>query len=198
MPLGHLVDLFWRWKSLLIVVGASLITASLLIMYRLVAAPDQMAGIMPLEDWYVVALMLAPSGYAIQDVVADAMTVEAVPQSDRDGRAFAPEEVRARHTTMQTLGRIAIISGFAGVAAVNIWIFSGAENLEKADRLVLYGRVYLIALAIPLLSVSGVVLHALVQRRLVRRGTPSAQDQIKPPKSGGRYCWADLRLLFSV
>ncbi|WP_170550713.1 hypothetical protein [Ruegeria atlantica] len=170
MPLGHLVDLFWRWKSLLIVVGASFITASLLIMYRLVAAPDQMAGIMPLEDWYVVALMLAPSGYAIQDVVADAMTVEAVPQSDRDGRAFIQDEVRARHTTMQTLGRIAIISGFAGVAAVNIWIFSGAENLEQADRLVLYGRVYLIALAIPLLSVSGVVLHALIQRRLVRRG----------------------------
>ncbi len=178
MPLGHLVDLFWRWKSLLIAVGASLITASLLILYRLVAAPDQMAGIMPLEDWYVAALMLAPSGYAIQDVVADAMTVEAVPQSDRDGRAFTPEEVRARHTTMQTLGRIAIISGFAGVAAVNIWIFSGAEDLEKGDRLVLYGQVYLVALVIPLFSISGVVLHALIQRRLVRRGhLPHRPDQ---------------------
>ncbi|WP_170432760.1 hypothetical protein [Ruegeria arenilitoris] len=178
MPLGHLVDLFWRWKSLLILVGASLITASLLIMYGLVTAPNQMAGVMLLEDWYVVALILAPSGYAIQDVVADAMTVEAVPQVDQDGRAFTQEEVRTRHTTMQTLGRIAIISGFAGVAAVNIWIFSGAEDFEKEDRLVLYGQVYLVALVIPLLSVSGVGLHAFIQRRLIRLGhLPHKPDQ---------------------
>ncbi|WP_170407296.1 hypothetical protein [Ruegeria arenilitoris] len=178
MPLGHLVDLFWRWKSLLILVGASLITASLLIMYGLVTAPNQMAGVMLLEDWYVVALILAPSGYAIQDVVADAMTVEAVPHVDQDGRAFTQEEVRTRHTTMQTLGRIAIISGFAGVAAVNIWIFSGAEDFEKEDRLVLYGQVYLVALVIPLLSVSGVVLHAFIQRRLIRLGhLPHKPDQ---------------------
>ncbi|WP_281973016.1 hypothetical protein [Ruegeria faecimaris] len=178
MPLGHLVDLFWRWKSLLILVGASLITASLLIMYGLVTAPAQMAGVMLLEHWYVVALILAPSGYAIQDVVADAMTVEAVPQTNQDGFAFTHEEVRARHTTMQTLGRIAIISGFAGVAAVNIWIFSGAEDLDKSDRLVLYGQVYLVALVVPLLSISGVVLHALIQRRLVSLGhLPHKPDQ---------------------
>ena len=30
MPLGHLVDLRWRWKSLLVYLGASLIAASLL------------------------------------------------------------------------------------------------------------------------------------------------------------------------
>lgn len=165
MPLGHLVDLFWRWKSILILIGATLITLSLLIMYGLVTAPVRMAGVMALEEWYVVALILAPSGYAVQDVVADAMTVEAVPQTDRDGHAFSQEEVRARHTTMQTLGRIAIISGFAGVAAINSWIFAGTEDLQKSDRLVLYGRVYLIALAIPLLSVSGVVLHTLIQRQ---------------------------------
>src|SRR5687768_18558253 len=29
MPLGHLVDLLWRWKSVLVVLGASLIGASL-------------------------------------------------------------------------------------------------------------------------------------------------------------------------
>ena len=32
MPLGHLVDLIWRWKSWLVCVGAALIAASLLIM----------------------------------------------------------------------------------------------------------------------------------------------------------------------
>ncbi len=172
MPLGHIVDLFWRWKSLLILFGASLITLSLLTMYGLVTAPTRMAGVMPLEDWYVVALLLAPSGYAIQDVVADAMTVEAVPKVDQDGLAFTPEETRAQHTTMQTLGRVSIISGFAAVAAVNIWIFSGTEDLQKSDRLALYGQVYLIALIIPVLSVSGVVLHSLIQRQRLRQGHP--------------------------
>ena len=32
MPLGHLVDLIWRWKSLLVFLGAAMIAASLLIM----------------------------------------------------------------------------------------------------------------------------------------------------------------------
>ncbi|WP_425083403.1 hypothetical protein [Ruegeria profundi] len=172
MPLGHVVDLFWRWKSLLILFGASLITLSLLTMYGLVTAPAQMSKFMPLEDWYVVALLLAPSGYALQDVVADAMTVEAVPKVDQRGLPFTPEETRAQHTTMQTLGRVSIISGFAAVAAVNIWIFSGTEELQKSERLALYGQVYLIALAIPVLSVSGVVLHSFIQRQLVKRGHP--------------------------
>ena len=35
MPLGHLVDLIWRWKSWLVYVGAGLITASLGIMVGL-------------------------------------------------------------------------------------------------------------------------------------------------------------------
>ncbi|WP_170381625.1 hypothetical protein [Ruegeria atlantica] len=178
MPLGHIVDLFWRWKSLLILLGASLITLSLLTMYGLVTAPLEMASVMPLEDWYVIALLLAPSGYAIQDVVADAMTVEAVPKINQDGRPFSPEETRAQHTTMQTLGRVSIISGFAAVAAVNIWIFSGTEDLQKPDRLGLYGQVYLIALIIPLLSVSGVVLHTFIQRQRIRRGhSPHAPEQ---------------------
>jgi hypothetical protein len=174
MPMGHLVDLFWRWKSLLILLGAGLITLSLLIMYGLVTAPAQMAGIMRLEDWYVVALLLAPSGYAIQDVVADAMTVEAVPQVDENGRAFSEDELRAKHTTMQTLGRIAIISGLTAVAGVNIWIFAGTEAWPKSDRLALYGEVYLVALAIPVISVSGTVLHAIIQRRRARRSGPEA------------------------
>ena len=77
IPMGHVVDLFWRWKALLILFGATLITGSLLIMYALVTEPGQMGTIMPISSWYVVALLLAPSGYAVQDVVADAMTVEA-------------------------------------------------------------------------------------------------------------------------
>lgn len=174
MPMGHVVDLFWRWKAVLILFGAGLITAALIIMYLLVQNPGQMAAIMPMGNWYVLAVLLAPSGYAVQDVVADAMTVEAVPQVDDSGRAYSQEEARALHTTMQTLGRVAIISGLASVAGVNIWIFSGTEDIVGDARLDLYGRVYLTALIIPVISVSGTVLHAIIQRRK-RRREPLAQ-----------------------
>ena len=172
VPLGHVVDLFWRWKSLLILFGAGLITMSLLIMFGLVSRPNEMHAVFPLETWYVIALLLAPSGYAIQDIVADAMTVEAVPRTDDTGNPFSEMQSRAMHTTMQTLGRIAIISGFMSVAAVNIWIFSDTETLPREARLALYGRVYLIALTIPVISVSGVVLHTIIQRRKLAHGLP--------------------------
>ena len=172
VPLGHVVDLFWRWKSLLILLGAGLIALSLLIMFGLVSHPGEMRTVLPLETWYVIALLLAPSGYAIQDIVADAMTVEAVPRLDTNGQPFNEMQSRTMHTTMQTLGRVAIISGFVSVAAVNIWIFSDTETLPRDARLALYGRVYLIALAIPVISISGVVLHTIMQRRLLARGLP--------------------------
>lgn len=170
VPMGHVVDLFWKWKSVLILVGAGLITLSLLIMFGLVSRPDQMRAIFRLETWYVIALLMAPSGYAIQDVVADAMTVEAVPNTDASGQKFSEQQSRSMHTTMQTLGRIAIISGFVSVAAINIWIFTGAEEMAREARLTLYAQVYLTALAIPAISVSGMVLHTIMQRRKTVRG----------------------------
>ena len=42
MPLGHLVDLIWRWKSLLVFLGAAMIASSLLIMLGLLTDRDAM------------------------------------------------------------------------------------------------------------------------------------------------------------
>jgi hypothetical protein len=70
MPLGHLVDIVWRQKGLLIFAGAGLIAASLLVMYALVAHTAWMAGFMSVESWFVLASLMAPSGYVVQDVVA--------------------------------------------------------------------------------------------------------------------------------
>src|SRR5687768_9384219 len=86
MPLGHLVDLIWRWKAGLVYLGAALIAASLIIMVFLIGNRDAMTAIMPAGVWFVISSLLAPVGYVIQDAVADAMTVEAVPRVDRDGR----------------------------------------------------------------------------------------------------------------
>jgi BT1 family len=202
VPLGHVVDLFWRWKGLLILLGAGLITLSLLIMFGLVSRPIEMRAIFPLATWYVIALLLAPSGYAIQDIVADAMTVEAVPRFSDAGRPFSGPESRAMHTTMQTLGRIAIISGFVSVAAVNIWIFTGAEVLPQEARLDLYARVYLTALAIPVISVSGMVLHSFIQRRKTMLGKthepPDEKTKINWPILGGGLGFVVLSIVLGT
>jgi hypothetical protein len=169
MPLGHLVDLVWRWKALLVWLGAGLIAASVVIMYALIAHTEAMAAIMPVAAWYVMATLLAPSGYVVQDVVADAMTVEAVPRFDENGRAFAEADIKAMHTTMQTLGRFAIISGTVAVSVVNVMMFEGVETLGAAEKAAIYADIYLLALIIPAVSVAGVSLGSLMQQRRARR-----------------------------
>ena len=104
MPIGHLVDLLWRHKAKLIYLGAALIAASLMIMLNILSDPKLMAGLLPVESWFVLATLLAPIGYVIQDTVADAMTVEAVPRVDEAGKLFSQEQIQLAHTTMQTLG----------------------------------------------------------------------------------------------
>ena len=133
MPLGHLVDLMWRYKAWLVWLGASLIAASLLIMIGLLADPRAMATMMRAEAWYVLSSLLAPIGYVTQDVVADAMTVEAVPRHDEAGEPIDDERRRSMHTTMQTLGRVAIIGGGVLVALANVFLLRGAGTLPEAQ-----------------------------------------------------------------
>ena len=104
MPLGHLVDLIWDKKNYMVFVGASLISLSLLIMYGLIIHTEWMSTILTVETWFVISVLLSPIGYVVQDVVADAMTVEAVPLVDDDGENFSRDEIKLMHTTMQTLG----------------------------------------------------------------------------------------------
>ena len=131
MPLGHLVDLVWRWKSLLVYMGAGLITLSLLIMIGLLGHLDAMRAVATVEAWYVTAAMLAPVGYVLQDVVADAMTVEAVPRVDEHGHPLALEYRKSMHVTMQTLGRVAIITGGILVSVVNVFVLRGVGELPE-------------------------------------------------------------------
>jgi hypothetical protein len=169
MPIGHLVDLLWRHKSGLVYLGATLIATSLLIMIGLVGSPDAMRALMPLEAWFVLSTLLAPIGYVMQDAVADAMTVEAVPRIDTHGEPIDAATVRLMHTTMQMLGRVAIIGGTVLVSLANVVMFQGSENLPEAAKIAIYLRIYELALLIPLLSVSGVLLAAFLKRREARR-----------------------------
>ena len=169
MPLGHLVDIIWRWKSGLIYLGAGLIAMSLLIMVGLLSEREAMVAIMPAEAWFVLSALLAPVGYVTQDAVADAMTVEAVPRVDENGAPIAPATRKLMNTTMQTLGRVAIIGGTVLVAFINLYLFTGVHHLPPAEIAHIYRNVYLMALAIPLISVLGVVSAMVIRRRNARR-----------------------------
>jgi hypothetical protein len=181
MPLGHLVDLIWRWKAVLVWLGAGLIALSLLTMYALITWTDAMTAVMPAGAWFVAAALLAPAGYVVQDVVADAMTVEAVPTVDADGDPLPEATTRALHTTMQMLGRFAIIGGVVLVALVNILVFEGAEELPPEARAAVFARVYLIALAIPAVSILGVSLAPLLRRIGKAPALPDAPDAPSRP-----------------
>ena len=165
VPVGHLVDLFWRYKAGLVYLGAALVACSLLIMVGLLTDPATMRQTMSAEKWFVLSALLSPIGYVLQDAVADAMTVEAVPRFDESGQALDAKLQRSMHTTMQTLGRVALIGGGVLVAFVNVILLSGVQHLPKEQQSGVYANIYLLALIIPLVSIFGVWFAGHLRRR---------------------------------
>ena len=191
MPIGHTVDLLWRWKGWLVGLGAGLLAASLAIMAALIGAREAMTAILPAEVWFVMSALLAPIGYVLQDAVADAMTVEAVPRVDERGQPFDEPTRKLMHTTMQTLGRVAIVGGGILVAMINVYVFTGTEGLPQAEIVRLYKQVYLMALVIPFVSVLGLGVAWWLQRQhrqqLVQQGfsREQAKQMVDARESSG-------------
>ena len=187
MPLGHLVDLIWNKKNYMVFVGASLISLSLLIMYGLIIHTEWMSTILTVETWFVISVLLSPIGYVVQDVVADAMTVEAVPVVDDDGENFSRDEIKLMHTTMQTLGRFAIIGGTVLVALANVILFKGVDDLEQTEKISLYGSIYIYALIIPIVSVMGIFLASFLKsqkrKKLIQKGFSGEEAEIPKEKT---------------
>ena len=181
MPMGHLVDLLWKYKGTLVYLGAVLVSASLLIMVGLLSDRPAMEAVMQAETWYVLAALLSPLGYVLQDVVADAMTVEAVPRLDDNDQPVSAADRHAGHVTMQTLGRVAIVGGGVLVALVNVILFKDVGTLSAAAKVAVYRQIYLLALLIPLISVFGVVLAGHLQRRKAKRlsARGHSRDQVE-------------------
>jgi len=177
MPIGHLVDLLWKIKSAFVYLGALMIATSLIIMIALLGYTEEMTAIASAEVWFITSSLLAPVGYVLQDVVADAMTVEAVPRFDREGLEIDEATIRSMHTTMQLLGRLAIIVGGMLVAMLNVIMMDGVSALSEAGKLEAYLSIYQIALVIPISSVIGVLLSAIIRRK--KNKNTSAIGRIK-------------------
>ena len=138
MPLGHLVDLIWQHKAGLVYLGATLIARASLIMIGLLADRAAMERIMDADAWFVLTALLAPVGYVLQDVVADAMTVEAVPRFDEEGRPTPEDARKLMHTTMQTLGRVAIIGGTCWWRARTSGSSGAPSTMPEAEKAATY------------------------------------------------------------
>lgn len=157
VPFGHMVDRYWRHRAKFVYLGAGLMTASLGIMALLTSVAGRAwLGATP-DLWYCISCIIAPFGYILQDAVADPMTVEAVPPVDD------PVLANKMHTTMQTLGRVAVVGGSAMVAGAAGWLTS----------VFTYSEMYTLALFIPLISVSGVVLAKFFKK------TPRTEEMEK-------------------
>ncbi|MFC1625261.1 hypothetical protein ACFL1O_00025 [Patescibacteria group bacterium] len=121
MPVGHLVDLLWRFKAFFIFLGAALMTLGLSIMVGLTGYLDTMTKHMSAESWYIISALITPFAFILQDVVADAMTVEAIPRFTPKGEAIDEKTLKKEHITMQLLGRAVIIFGGLIVAGAGGW-----------------------------------------------------------------------------
>ena len=102
------------------------------------------------ETLYIIASLITVVGLVLQDTVADAMSTEVVRRSTREGKR--PEaEINAELGAVQVLGRIAFSSGAFAVAGMSGWL---AQILS-------YEQVFLSALVVPAISVSGCLLVRL-------------------------------------
>ena len=171
MPVGFLVDKFWGYKNYLVYVGAIVIFISLFIMYLLLINRPYMEIYLPSETWFIISTILTPVGYVIQDVVADAMTVEAVEtNSDVNNDKVLikdnldSQQIKKEHTLVQMYGRFAIIFGSLIVSLVNILMFKGIDKEDKDMVINVYADIYLISLVIPFLSITGVIISSILRK----------------------------------
>src|SRR5437899_10833322 len=99
-------------------------------------------------------------------------------------------ERKSMNTTVQTLGRVAIIGGSVLVSLANVYLLRGVAEMSEADKALAYLRVYHLALLIPVVSVLGVVLGFaigwLAARRLVAMGVARREGRRMQSHAGAR------------
>ena len=126
-------------------------------MYFLIAHKSEMIAILDAETWFIISTLLAPIGFVLQDVVADALTVEAIPKTDEQGNEIDFKTLKSLNIVMQLLGRVSIISGTLLVSLVNLVMFSDSSEMSENEKIITYGQIYLYSLIVPGISVIGVL-----------------------------------------
>lgn len=151
MVFGELVDtvpLLGSQRRIYVFLGAGLVAAGLLL---LAGAAGKWVTFATPEAIYVIAQLLLVIGVVLQDVVADAMSTEVVDRRNPDGTARDQADIDRDLGMVQVLGRLALSLGIFAVAGLSGWL---AQVLS-------YETVFLLALVVPLISVTGALLVRL-------------------------------------
>ncbi len=149
MVFGELVDavpIFGSQRKAYVVIGASFTASGLL---TLAGAAGRWLTFLPVDELYILGAMLIVVGTVIQDVVADAMSTEVVSRTDNAGQPRPDADVRSELGMVQVLGRLALSGGILAVAGLS-GVLAGIFSRDT---------VFLIGLAIPLISITGVFLR---------------------------------------
>jgi hypothetical protein len=147
---GQLVDsvpIFGSRRRSYVFIGAGLIAASYVTLAGIAGGWITFAT--P-EVLYVSASLTTMIGLVLQDTVADAMSTEVVPRSSK-GERRAEADVNAELGIVQVLGRIAFTSGAFAVAGLAGWL----------AQILTYEQMFLLALIVPAISISGSLLVRL-------------------------------------
>ena len=148
MVFGQLVDsvpIMGSQRRIYILIGAAFTACGML---TLAGAAGGWLAIMTADRLYILGALLVVVGTVIQDVVADAMSTEVVARTDAAGNPRPDAEIKAELGMVQVLGRLALGVGILSVAGLSGWL---AQILARET-------VFLLGLAIPAISVVGVLL----------------------------------------
>ena len=149
MVFGELVDtvpIFGSQRKSYVLIGAAFMAAGLLV---LAGAAGRWLTFARPDHLYVMGALLLTVGTVVQDVVADAMSTEVVARTDETGKERPDNVVRVELGMVQVLGRLAVSGGILAVAGLSGWL---ADLMTRQ-------AVFLIALVIPAISVTGVFLR---------------------------------------
>jgi len=151
MVFGQIVDsvtLFGSQRRIYVFCGAALVAAGLL---RLAGAAGDWFPSQSLELLYIGAKLLIVIGSVFQDVVADAMSTEVVDRENPDGSPRPKKDIEHDLGMVQVLGRLALSFGIFSVAGLGGFL----------AKYYSYQAVFLLGLAIPVISITGALLVRL-------------------------------------
>ena len=148
MVFGQLVDcvtIFGSQRKIYIFIGAGLVACGLIL---LSGAASGWLAFIAVETAFLVAKIIITIGTVLQDVVADAISTEVVARTDENGNPRDKMAINTDLGMVQILGRLALSFGVFSVAGVAGWL---AQSIS-------YDKIFLIALIIPVISVTGALL----------------------------------------
>lgn len=166
LPMGTLVDRYWRYRSFLLLFGVALVALGNVAIYFLLLSPESFGDRDSLGSWFCLFVLLPPFGFAIQDVIADAITIDIA-------KEFQSEKKEDTQGRIQSLGRVFYLVGVVVTGLVSFYVLYESDQKPLTDKANLYAVLYLMGLFGPFLGFIAVLLEWY-----------RSQQDISSPKSG--------------